>query len=143
MTTRNLNHRKITYFQPHCRRFPPSKPRFSHARGPFILITLIVGILVLLPQGNETIVLPPEEIRTHSCASSMIQTPDGGFVLVGETFQDTGNATTSSSIWMVKTDSTGLLEWNLIFDYLDQVLQLHFLLLCRNCFLLPPNDLFH
>ncbi len=35
----------------------------------------------------------------------MRQTLDGGFILIGE------NATTSENIWVIKTDSLGVLEW--------------------------------
>ncbi|MFX0206414.1 MAG: hypothetical protein ACFFDT_10555 [Candidatus Hodarchaeota archaeon] len=116
--SRNLRVRTPIVFQPHCRRFPPSQPHFSHTRGPFILIALIAGFLLILPQGEKSVVLPPVEFRTESCALSMIQTPDGGFVLVGKIYQ-AGDDYGPDFLWLVKTDANGEAEWNKTFGYLN------------------------
>lgn len=46
------------------------------------------------------------------CAYSMVQTLDGGFVLVGET--DSFGAG-SDNMWLVKTDASGVMIWNQIY----------------------------
>ncbi|MFX0206413.1 MAG: hypothetical protein ACFFDT_10550, partial [Candidatus Hodarchaeota archaeon] len=83
--SRNLRVQTPIVFQPHCRRFPPSQPRFSHTRGPFILITLIVGFLLILPQGNEN--------------TTMIRP----FKVIQGSHWDT---------WLLKTNRQGHLEWD-------------------------------
>ena len=89
-----------------------------------ILIIVILGLYILPPPMEEktksisswtavpTISL---EDKPFSSAYDLIQTPDGGYALLGETkgiinnsfFNDTRNR-----IWLLKTDSLGKVEWN-------------------------------
>ncbi|MHA1944591.1 MAG: hypothetical protein ACXAC6_07230 [Candidatus Hodarchaeales archaeon] len=100
------------HFQPFCLEQPQKQSR-SHIKtiGPFILITLIVGLIILLPQGKEdiSIVIPPspEEWR-YSSAKSLVQTTEGGFALAGFT----GGPDIDSDMWLVKTDANGVAQWN-------------------------------
>jgi hypothetical protein len=100
-------------FQPFCLEQPQKQSR-SHIKtiGPFILITLIVGLIILLPQGKEdvSIVIPPS-IKEWRCsgAKSLVQTTDGGFVLAGftELFDAEG-----FDMLLMKTDTNGVAQWN-------------------------------
>ena len=136
--SRTLRVRTPIVFQPHCRRFPPSQPRFSHTRGPFILITLFLGLLILLPQSPMINSIKPQSwdfwlLKTNGLGylewnrnyggndsegpnttpRSIIQTIDGGFAFIGSTMPLWGY--TSSNMWLIKTDFKGHLEWTQIY----------------------------
>jgi hypothetical protein len=65
-------------------------------------------------------------------AYQVIQTLDGGYMLAGFTYSNDGNVTTNhgeEDVWLVKTDSTGNLQWQKTYggsyeEYLDNVMQL-------------------
>jgi hypothetical protein len=46
------------------------------------------------------------------CGFSVQQTSEGGYILTGRT----GNGSDSWKIWMIKTDSTGIIQWDVTFD---------------------------
>lgn len=46
------------------------------------------------------------------CGFSVEQTPDSGFIITGTTGDDASN---KSDLWLIKTDSTGLEQWNRTF----------------------------
>ncbi len=109
--------------QPVCLKQPQHQQQRVQIRsiGPFILIALIVGLIILLPQGLRMLfpVSQPEGPRDYE-VTAIIQTADGGFALTGGLKTTHGawcilcaaNAYEGRDMWLLKTDPNGVMIWN-------------------------------
>lgn len=52
------------------------------------------------------------DVRSWDCANSVLQTSDGGYVFAGSTYINGTERAPWSDFWLVKTSSTGVMEWN-------------------------------
>ncbi|MHA1979455.1 MAG: hypothetical protein ACW98I_21325, partial [Candidatus Hodarchaeales archaeon] len=74
---------------------------------------------------NHTYTVRKENSTFEVSSHSLIQTSDGGFFMASRSRYDPG----SSDLWVVKTDSTGVLQWNQTYggsdhEYMGGILQL-------------------
>jgi len=70
----------------------------------------------------------------HDWASSLLETPDGGYAIAGETdsFSDGG-----FDVWLIKTDAYGNMEWSQVYE---RTINHDFIVLMRYCTLVRTLD---
>jgi PGF-CTERM protein len=85
-----------------------------------VLVTVLIctGLTMLTEAGDSTATAPKEEWnvtfggRSFEYASSVQQTSDGGYIIVGSKQQIYGDV----DVWLIKTDSNGQKQWDKIFE---------------------------
>jgi hypothetical protein len=96
----------------------PTEPAMTRILSAFNLLKR-VGFAVLLLGGYMTAMAqPPDTLWTrrygnefYDLAHSVAQTPDGGFIIAGETWDADTFATRNADAYVVKIDSLGNEEW--------------------------------
>lgn len=94
------------------------------ALTPALIVSLLISVVAVVNAPSSSSLMPPAPPAMEWDASyggnaglsayRVIQTSDSGYAIAGRQ----GVHTILPSVWLVKTDATGKMEWNQTYDYL-------------------------